>query len=517
MYAGVRYQTVLKTDGRLYTNFAAASGASGGGADPYPERLRLGNVAFVSCAAGNMGVVTADRALWMWGNVPNPYTTGPYRDSYTIATESGGFADPYGNGALRVMDNVTSFCANQEFAAAVRADGSLWTWGRSDFGALGNGGVKDKTGSVIEWVRTPTKILSRVREVSLGRSFGAAVTFDGSLYVWGSNAKGQQGSGQSGNGVRDIRAGRYLPGTEVLLPIKRMDNVVRVVCFEENIAAITADGSLYVWGESYRGSVGNGSTGLVTRPVKVMDGVVDVSFIPGGASRGTLALRSDGTLWAWGAAELLGQGRDFAGNDVCRMSGLEYASDQRLQTVPIKVADGVALPSYCAPSPWAKADVDAAVAAGLVPELLQNHYGESASRAEFCALATALYEKERGTITARSTFSDTQDANVEKMAALGVVNGVGDGRFDPDGKLTREQAATMLARLSAAMGRAIPAQEPAFADGGSIASWARAAVGQMQQSGVMNGVGGGNFAPGVEYTREQSIVTMLRMLSYLQS
>ncbi len=75
----------------------------------------------------------------------------------------------------------------------------------------------------------------------------------------------------------------------------------------------------------------------------------------------------------------------------------------------------------------------------------------------------------------------------------------------------------MLARLSAAMGRAIPTQEPAFADGGSIASWAKAAVGQMQQSGVMNGVGGGNFAPGVEYTREQSIVTMLRMLSYLQS
>ncbi len=42
-----------------------------------------------------------------------------------------------------------------------------------------------------------------------------------------------------------------------------------------------------------------------------------------------------------------------AGNGVCRVSGLEYASDQRLQTVPIKVADGVALPSYCTPSSWA--------------------------------------------------------------------------------------------------------------------------------------------------------------------
>ena len=40
---------------------------------------------------------------------------------------------------------------------------------------------------------------------------------------------------------------------------------------------------------------------------------------------------------------------------------------------------------------------------------------------------------------------------------------------------------------------------------------------KMAALGVVDGVGGGNFAPGVEYTREQSIVTMLRMLSYLQS
>ena len=519
VHAGARLQAVVKTDGTIASNFRKSMGdpnAQWSADEPYQEQPRVGNAAYVSCASYSMGVVTKDGVLWMWGAVPNPYTEGPYQNYETIDTDVPGFQDPYGNKALRVMDDVAAFCANQEFAAAIRTDDTLWTWGRSDFGALGNGGIEDMTGVFSRWVRTPAKILDHVTQVSLGRTFGAAITADGSLYVWGSNSAGQQGNGQSGNGTIDIETRQYTPGSEVLSPVKRMENVVRVACYENNIAAITADGSLYVWGESYRGVVGNGSTSLVTTPVKVMDGVVDVSFITGGVSRGTLALKRDGTLWAWGEASLLGQGKDFAGNDEVHVSGMLFKEGERLQTVPIQVAEGVALPSYCTPSNWAKTDVEAAIGEGLVPERLRNAYTQNATRAEFCALATALYEKELGEITERKTFSDTQDANVEKMAAVGVVNGVGGGRFAPDAKLTREQAATMLARLSEAMGKPIPAQEPTFADSGSISAWAKAAVGQMQQSGVMNGVGDNRFSPAGAYTREQSIVTMLRMLSYLK-
>ena len=57
-----------------------------------------------------------------------------------------------------------------------------------------------------------------------------------------------------------------------------------------------------------------------------------------------------------------------------------------------------------------------------------------ATQAEFYALATALYETGTGSpITQRVTFSDTSDVNVEKIAALEMVNGVGNDRFDPDG------------------------------------------------------------------------------------
>ena len=168
------------------------------------------------------------------------------------------------------------------------------------------------------------------------------------------------------------------------------------------------------------------------------------------------------------------------------------------------------------PSAWAATQVEQAIAAGLVPAELQSGYTQTATRAQFCALAAALYENAGGApITQRVTFSDTTDPNVEKMAALGVVTGVGDGRFDPNGTLTREQAATMLARLAEALGRPLPMGTASFRDGASIASWAAEAVSQVQAAGIMEGTGDGNFTPQGSYTREQSILTILRLYQTL--
>lgn len=173
---------------------------------------------------------------------------------------------------------------------------------------------------------------------------------------------------------------------------------------------------------------------------------------------------------------------------------------------------GSVSPGADVPSSWAEEQVNAAIAAGIVPDSLQSKYTQPATRAEFCALAVELYETAKGSeITERTTFTDTSDVNVQKMGALGVVTGVGGGRFDPNGTLTREQAATMLARLAEAVGKPLAAQAPTFADNAAIASWAFDAVGQMQASGVMGGVGNNTFAPQVSYSREQSILTMLRL------
>ena len=192
----------------------------------------------------------------------------------------------------------------------------------------------------------------------------------------------------------------------------------------------------------------------------------------------------------------------------------QYALDNQIPFV----AGGQPVPAPDTPSAWAVEQVNAAITTGLVPDALQSKYTTATTRAEFCALAVALYETVTGEeITERSTFTDTTDINVEKMAALGVVSGVGDNRFSPDTELTREQAATMLSRLASALGKTMPEQASDFADNADISSWAADGVGQVQAAGIMSGVGDNTFAPTGVYTREQSIVTMLRLHELLSN
>jgi len=188
---------------------------------------------------------------------------------------------------------------------------------------------------------------------------------------------------------------------------------------------------------------------------------------------------------------------------------LDVENEIRSEFVYFRHADGVVAD---APSSWAFQSVNAAIAAGIVPDTLQVNYATATTRADFCHLAVALYESVTGkVITERSKFNDTTDVNVEKMAALGVVQGTGNNQFSPNSPLTREQAATMLSRLAAALGEELTEQAPTFSDSVTISSWAFDAVGQMQASGIMYGVANNAFAPTGEYTREQSITTMMRL------
>jgi len=181
--------------------------------------------------------------------------------------------------------------------------------------------------------------------------------------------------------------------------------------------------------------------------------------------------------------------------------------------LPMRVA-AEGLPTL---SSWAASYVHAAIAENLVPERLQSDFARAITRAEFCSLVVALYESRMGTIQGREAFTDTSDTNVERAAYIGVVLGVGDGRFNPAATLTREQAAVMLARLAVSMSDENPFHRRmplTFADAGDMSSWAVESVEAVVSVSVMSGVGDNRFAPRQPYTREQSIATIMRLLDF---
>ncbi len=153
-----------------------------------------------------------------------------------------------------------------------------------------------------------------------------------------------------------------------------------------------------------------------------------------------------------------------------------------------------------------------AISLGIVPENLQDDYQSELTRAEFSALAVGLYEYLSGTeITPKSgAFGDTEDNNVGKLAALGIVSGGSGVQFNPNGAMTREMAVTLLYNMAATLDYALETASPAFTDAKDISSWARPAVGALQKSGFVSGE---TFNPKEILTREEGILTVMRFLN----
>lgn len=284
-----------------------------------------------------------------------------------------------------------------------------------------------------------------------------------------------------------------------------------------NGGTVTATSGTYGAGIGGGGDFGNFYTGGASGTITINGGIVRAKSSNGYAGdigQGSGSPASDGTVKInGGTVELLGKGIvtktvsfrncTITGEGVGKYKGSYDTSGN------LVVVNGA--------SETFKEDLAGAIAKGLVPADLQSDYTQPITRAQFCALAVALYENVIGQeITGRKTFSDTSDVNVEKMGALGVVSGTGDDQFNPDSTLTRQQAATILARLAAAVGEPLPEVNTAFADRNQISAAAIAAVGQVQGVGIMGGVGNNMFNPWGLFTRQQSIVTILRLYNLVQ-
>lgn len=149
-------------------------------------------------------------------------------------------------------------------------------------------------------------------------------------------------------------------------------------------------------------------------------------------------------------------------------------------------------------------------------------FGEGITRGDFCKLASSFLDKVGIEESAEQSFTDTTDPHIERLASAGIVKGFGDGSFRPDDLLIREQAATILSRLMTLYidrndikDFKIDSSDYVYADSEYISAWATDAVKTMHDTKIMNGTGNDKFDPHGVYTREQSVVTVMRLYDFI--
>ncbi len=200
----------------------------------------------------------------------------------------------YGTGATQVS-------AGECHSAALSEDGSLYLWGSDAYGQLGNGSGEEN------W-EIPQVLMENVVSMDMGPHCSGAITADGALYTWGWNINGQLGTGDT---------------VSVSSPNRIMGDVKQIAFGGSHAAAVTNTGDLYTWGGNGVGQCGDGKnyTSHYT-PKYIMSNVEWVDL----GTNHTLIVTSDGSLYATG------------GNNYGQLG----TGDKKSVTKPVKVMDGVA-------------------------------------------------------------------------------------------------------------------------------------------------------------------------------
>lgn len=170
-------------------------------------------------------------------------------------------------------------------------------------------------------------------------------------------------------------------------------------------------------------------------------------------------------------------------------------------------------------SDWAVPELKTADAYGLIPESIQNDMSKAITRKEFAEVCVRVYELTTNSTAESapaSTFSDTQNIDVLKAFKLGIVAGIGEGKFGPDLTTNREQIATMLKRLLHAITPVMNSFQPdktVYDDKDQISSWALESVDFVSEYKFITGWNN-LFAPKNECTREMAVIIAKRVYEY---
>jgi len=327
--AGERHTIALKSDGTVWAWGANEYGQLGDGTtiDRYTPIQVQGLDAITAISGGNLfsAALRNDGTVWTWG-VNLAALLGDSTVDFIIRPVQ-----------VQNLSNVTDIAVGTNFIVALKSDGTVWSWGSNSLGKLGDGTTSDRI--------TPVQVknLSNIVAISAGYSHAIALCDDGTVWAWGWNNEGQLGDGtttwdrttpvqaQNLNNITAVAAGGKFTAalrndgtvwtwgsslygqlgraTSPITPgqAQNLSNVTAIATGGCYTVALSDDGTVWGWGLNYNGQLGDGTTTNRSVPVQVqsLDDVVAIAagidFYSMQEDGSTVALKNDGTVWAWGA------------------------------------------------------------------------------------------------------------------------------------------------------------------------------------------------------------------------
>ncbi len=233
--------------------------------------IGLSDISAISCKGGATLALMTDGTVWSWGS----------NDFGQLGDNSGA------NACIPVQVdsiwNVMAIAGSSGHSLALANNGSVWAWGNNYYGQLGDGTTTERPTPVMV-VGLPN---ASVRSVAVGGGHSLALMNDGTIWAWGRNFSGELGNGTTNDSPAPVQ-------------ISTLSGIIAIDASATYSIALKDDGSLWTWGNNAWGELGNGTITDSPIPVQVTptfgQGVVAISA----GILHVLALRNDGTVWAWG-------------------------------------------------------------------------------------------------------------------------------------------------------------------------------------------------------------------------
>ena len=271
--AGFLHSLALKDDGSVWTWGSNQYGQLGVDQPLFRSIPTYVGEGYQSISTGmnllngtDVYAVKVDGSLWRWG-----------------AAGGNGAPEQIGTG-------YASVATSGSHVVALKTDGGIWTWGFNLYGQLGDGTTTDRT------LSNPYFVGGGFRAIAATGSASIALRTDGSVWSWGVNSSGELGRVSSE--TCSALACSKVPGQ-----VAALAGVKELSAAQSHVLALTFDGVLWSWGSNESGQLGDGNLTNSSVPIMVGSGFSQVSagspIVNKGAS---YAVKSDTTLWRWGAS-----------------------------------------------------------------------------------------------------------------------------------------------------------------------------------------------------------------------